>query len=60
MLSLEGNIAIVKSDIGQITTKADSIKSDIGLQPVTIGFSIIAAIAAIATAALILKKVYLK
>ena len=60
VVDLEGDIAIIKTDIGTITTKADSIKSDVGLQPVTIGLSLIAALAAIAAAALILRKVYLK
>jgi len=60
VVDLEGDIAIIKTDIGTITTKADSIKSDVGLQPVTIGLSLIAALAAIAAAVLILRKVYLK
>jgi archaellum component FlaC len=65
--SVEDGIATIKTDIGTVVTntdtisnKADSIKSDIGWQPLTLGLSLVAALAAIAAAALILRKVYLK
>jgi predicted nucleic acid-binding Zn-ribbon protein len=60
VVDLEGDIATIDTDIGKITAKADSIKSDVGLQPVAISLSLIAALAAIAAAVLILRKVYLK
>jgi len=58
--ALEGNVATIVTEIGTIKAQADSIKSDTGLQPASIGLSVIAAIAAIAAAGLILRKVYLK
>ena len=60
VLSIENGLATIKTEIGTITVNTDSIKSDVGLQPVTIGLSLIAALAAIIAAALILRKVYLK
>jgi hypothetical protein len=67
VLRLEGDTATIKTDIGTITTKADSIsgnmssmQGNVGLTPITIGLSLLAALAAIAAAALILRKVYLK
>jgi hypothetical protein len=67
VIRLEGDTATIKTDIGTITTKADSIsgnmssmQGNVGLTPITIGLSLLAALAAIAAAALILRKVYLK
>jgi hypothetical protein len=60
ILSIENGLATIKTDIGTITVNTNSIKSDVGLQPITIGLSLIAALAAIIAAALILRKVYLK
>ena len=58
--SLEGDVTTIKTDIGTIAVQTSSIRSDVGLQPVAIGLSLIAALAAIAASALILRKVYLK
>jgi len=60
VLSIDSNVATIQTDIGTITVKTDSIKNDMGLQPITIGLSLIAALSAIIAAALILRKVYLK
>jgi prefoldin subunit 5 len=58
--SIEGDVATIETNIGTITTKTNNIESNTGLQPVTIGLSLIAALAAIAAAVLILRKVYAK
>ncbi|MEM2119256.1 MAG: hypothetical protein QW840_03940, partial [Candidatus Bathyarchaeia archaeon] len=64
---LQGNVTVIKDDvltiktqIGDVNVKADTIKGNVELQPMTIGLSLIAALAAIAAAVLILRKVYLK
>ncbi|MGD8565197.1 MAG: hypothetical protein PVF96_02485 [Candidatus Bathyarchaeota archaeon] len=58
--SLEGDVTTIKTDIGTIAVQTSSIRSDVGLQPVAIGLSLIAALAAIVAAALILRKVYIQ
>jgi len=65
--SIEGDVATLETDIGtvktstkNIETTGESIKSDTGLQPATVGLSLIAAIAAIAAAIMVLRKVYMK
>jgi len=65
--SIEGDVATLETDIGtvktstkNIETTGESIKSDTGLQPATVGLSLIAAIGAIAAAVLVLRKVYMK
>lgn len=60
VVSLQGDTATIKTDLGTVTTKADTIQGNVGLQPVTIGLSLVAALAAIAAAVLILRKVYVK
>ncbi|NIQ06863.1 MAG: hypothetical protein GWO20_14395, partial [Candidatus Korarchaeota archaeon] len=50
----------IKTTTESIQTTGESIKTDTGLQPATIGLSLIAAIAAIAAAVMVLRKVYLK
>jgi len=67
LTSIQGDVATIKTDIGtvktstsSIETTGESIKSDTSLQPATIALSLIAAIAAIAAAAMVLRKVYLK
>jgi hypothetical protein len=57
---IDGDTASVKTDIGEMKGTIGEIKNDTGLQPATIGLSILAAIAAIAAAVMILRKVYLK
>jgi predicted nucleic acid-binding Zn-ribbon protein len=57
---IDGDNASVKTDIGEMKGTISEIKNDTGLQPATIGLSILAAIAAIAAAVMILRKVYLK
>jgi peptidoglycan hydrolase CwlO-like protein len=57
---IDGDNASVKTDIGEMKGTIGEIKNDTGLQPATIGLSILAAIAAIAAAVMILRKVYLK
>jgi hypothetical protein len=57
---IDGDNALVKTDIGNMKGTITEIKNDTGLQPATIGLSILAAIAAIAAAVMILRKVYLK
>jgi predicted nucleic acid-binding Zn-ribbon protein len=58
--SLVGEVATIKTDIGTIREEADLIKGSVALQPASITLSLIAALAAVAAAALILRKVYLK
>jgi hypothetical protein len=58
--TLEGNTATIMTDLGTITFQAETIQGSIGLQPVTVGLSILAALATIAAAVLILRRVYLK
>jgi len=60
VISLEGKAATIQTDIGTVKTNADSIAGTVGLQPMAIGLSAIAALAAIVAAALILRKVYIK
>jgi len=67
LTSIEGDVATIETDIGTIETTTDSIqttgesiKTDTGLQPATVGLSLIAAIAAIAAAVMVLRKVYVK
>jgi hypothetical protein len=57
---IDGNTATIMTDIGQMRGTISEIKNDTGLQPATIGLSILAAISAIAAAVMILRKVYLK
>ncbi|MEM3010208.1 MAG: PKD domain-containing protein [Candidatus Bathyarchaeia archaeon] len=61
-LSSDGKItlATINTEIGTIKTKVDSIEGNTGLQPASVGLSLIAALAAIAAAVLILRKVYTK
>lgn len=58
--SLTGTVADIETDIGTIREEADLIKGSVALQPASITLSLIAALAAVAAAALILRKVYLK
>jgi len=58
--SIDQNTVQIQTDIGTITTTLSEIKNDTGLQPATIGLSMLGAIAAIAAAVMILRKVYLK
>ena len=58
--TIDQNTAQIKTDIGTITATLNEVKNDTGLQPATIGLSMLAAIAAIAAAVMILRKVYLK
>jgi chaperonin cofactor prefoldin len=58
--SLDGRVAEIETDIGTIREEADLIKGSVALQPASITLSLIAALAAVAAAALILRKVYLK
>jgi len=67
LATVEGDVATIETDIGTVKTctenieaTGESIKSDTGLQPATVGLSLIAAIGAIAAAAMVLRKVYLK
>ncbi len=63
LTSIEGNVATIETDIGTIQTETDkieSIKTDTSLQPATVALSLIAAIAAIAAAVMVLRKVYVK
>jgi len=67
LTTVEGDIATIETDIGtvktsteNIETTGESIKSDTGLQPATVALSLIAAIGAIAAAAMVLRKVYMK
>jgi chromosome segregation ATPase len=67
LTSVEGDMATVETDIGTIKTSTsniqttgESIKSDTSLQVPVIALSLIAAIAAIAAAAMVLRKVYMK
>jgi predicted nucleic acid-binding Zn-ribbon protein len=57
---IDGDNAEIMTDIGEMKGTITEIKNDTGLQPATIGLSILAAIAAIAAAVMILRKVYLK
>jgi len=57
---IDGNTADIQTEIGEMKGTISEIKSDTGLQPATIGLSILAAISAIAAAVMILRKVYLK
>jgi archaellum component FlaC len=57
---IDGDVVTIKTDIGTIKGTMSDIKNDTGLQPATIGLSILAAISAIAAAVMILRKVYLK
>ncbi|MFQ5999750.1 MAG: hypothetical protein ACE5J6_03125, partial [Candidatus Bathyarchaeia archaeon] len=59
LVTMEGNMATIESDVGTITSQADLIVNHTGSMPVTIALSLIAAIAAIAAAVLILRKVYI-
>jgi hypothetical protein len=59
LVSMEGKMATIETDVGTITTKTDLIVNHTGSIPVTIALSLIAAIAAIAAAVLILRKVYI-
>jgi len=59
LVSMEGKMATIETDVGTITTKTDLIVNHTGSMPVTIALSLIAAIAAIAAAVLILRKVYI-
>jgi len=58
--SLDGKMALIETDIGTIRAETDLIKGSVALQPASITLSLIAALAAVAAAALILRKVYLK
>ena len=58
--SLDGRMALIETDIGTIRAETDLIKGSVALQPASITLSLIAALAAVAAAALILRKVYLK
>ena len=57
---IDGDNAVIMTDIGEMHGTISDIKGDTGLQPATIGLSILAAISAIAAAVMILRKVYLK
>jgi hypothetical protein len=57
---IDGDNAVIMTDIGEMHGTITDIKGDTGLQPATIGLSILAAISAIAAAVMILRKVYLK
>jgi len=57
---IDGNTADIQTEIGEMKGTISEIKNDTGLQPATIGLSILAAISAIAAAVMILRKVYLK
>jgi prefoldin subunit 5 len=57
---IDGNNAVIMTDLGEMKGTVSDIKGDTGLQPATIGLSILAAISAIAAAVMILRKVYLK
>jgi hypothetical protein len=57
---IDGDHAVIMTDIGEMQGTINDIKGDTGLQPATIGLSILAAISAIAAAVMILRKVYLK
>jgi prefoldin subunit 5 len=57
---IDGNNAVIMTDLGEMKGTVSLIKGDTGLQPATIGLSILAAISAIAAAVMILRKVYLK
>jgi hypothetical protein len=59
LVSMEGKMATIETDVGTITTKTDLIVNHTGSIPITIALSLIAAIAAIAAAVLILRKVYI-
>jgi len=67
LATVEGDVATIETDIGTVKTctenieaTGESIKSDTGLQPATVGLSLIAAIGAIAAAVMVLRKVYMK
>lgn len=67
LTSVEGDMATLETDIGtvktstkNIETTSGSIKSDTTWQPSTVALSLIAAIAAIAAAVMVLRKVYTK
>ena len=67
LTTIEGDVATIETDIGTVKTSTtniektgESIKSDTSLQPATVALSLIAAIGAIAAAAMVLRKVYMK
>ncbi|UCD96824.1 MAG: hypothetical protein JSV35_01850 [Candidatus Bathyarchaeota archaeon] len=60
VVDMQGKVITIDTEMGRITTKADSIKQSVALQPASIALSLIAALAAIAATALILRKVYIK
>ena len=67
LTSIDDDIATIETDIGTIKTStesiettSESIKTDTSLQPATVALSLIAAIGAIAAAAMVLRKVYVK
>jgi len=67
LTTIEGDVATIETEIGIVKTSTsniektgESIKSDTSLQPTTVALSLIAAIAAIAAAAMVLRKVYMK
>ena len=60
LISIEDKIATIETDVGTIKANTSSIKMDTGLQPASVGLSLVAAIAAIVAIALIVRKIYLK
>ncbi|MEM3827870.1 MAG: Ig-like domain-containing protein [Conexivisphaerales archaeon] len=56
--SIDGKTATISTSVGDIYIKLDSIKTETGLQPTTLGLSLIAAISAIIAAILIFRKLY--
>lgn len=67
LTSIQDDLATIETDIGTVKTSAKSIettsgsiKSDTTWQPSTVALSLIAAIAAIAAAVMVLRKVYTK
>lgn len=67
LTTIEGDVAAIETDIGTVKTSTgniestgESIKSDTSLQMPGVALSLIAAVGAIAAAAMILRKVYMK
>lgn len=60
MATIETDLGTVKTSAQSIETTSGSIKSDTSWQPSTVALSLIAAIAAIAAAVMVLRKVYTK
>lgn len=56
--SIQGKTVDIQTSIGKVTTTADSIKTDTGLQTTSLALSLIAALAAIIAAVLIFRKLY--